>query len=574
MEKLLLLVDDEPSILKSLKRLFRPTDYTVLTASSAYQALDIIRERPVSVLVSDYTMPGLNGADLLAMAKSLRPDIYAVILSGNNDQQSVIRSINEGGAAKFITKPWSDQDLIATVDQAYKIWLDKRYSLQISGLLNQKTYRQHLDTVLGNPYLNDYILLCFELQDLREVRHQLSDNELHSLFTRIFPESGAIGHVDSAVAMLDDGRLSACIKVTGTQVKPEEQVNTFLALFPELIEFQGHQLPIRFNTGYTISSRFCHNGDMLLKNASIALNLSRHSNHSRTRRPATRAGSWLVQFETGMESQLATELSITSSLHHALERGEFSIVYQPKIQYPEFQIRGAEALIRWNNPTFGMVSPDAFIPVAEEYGLINDIGDWVLNTASRQWTSADAEWRQLQDAGATLSINVSSIQLADPQYISRFAAAINASGISPTMLELEVTESSLIKDINNAIIVLAHIRELGVKISIDDFGTGYSSLSYLNKLPADIIKIDRSFVSAMFHSSSALNLVRNLLVLGKDMGLDVIAEGVEEHKQVEKLSEFGCKVFQGYFFSRPLPADQFKSFATQSQIQMLHKRAS
>ena len=428
--------------------------------------------------------------------------------------------------------------------------------------------------MLGNPYLNDYILLCFELQDLREVRHQLSDNELHSLFTRIFPESGAIGHVDSAVAMLDDGRLSACIKVTGTQVKPEEQVNTFLALFPELIEFQGHQLPIRFNTGYTISSRFCHNGDMLLKNASIALNLSRHSDHSRTRRPATRAGSWLVQFETGMESQLATELSITSSLHHALERGEFSIVYQPKIQYPEFQIRGAEALIRWNNPTFGMVSPDAFIPVAEEYGLINDIGDWVLNTASRQWTSADAEWRQLQDAGATLSINVSSIQLADPQYISRFAAAINASGISPTMLELEVTESSLIKDINNAIIVLAHIRELGVKISIDDFGTGYSSLSYLNKLPADIIKIDRSFVSAMFHSSSALNLVRNLLVLGKDMGLDVIAEGVEEHKQVEKLSEFGCKVFQGYFFSRPLPADQFKSFATQSQIQMLHKRAS
>ena len=137
-----------------------------------------------------------------------------------------------------------------------------------------------------------------------------------------------------------------------------------------------------------------------------------------------------------------------------------------------------------------------------------------------------------------------------------------------------IRDRSLIKDINNAIIVLAHIRELGVKISIDDFGTGYSSLSYLNKLPVDIIKIDRSFVSAMFHSTSALNLVRNLVGLGKDMGLEVIAEGVEEHKEVEKLNEFGCTVFQGYFFSHPLPADQFKSFATQSQIQSLQKRAS
>ncbi len=574
MEKLLLLVDDEPSILKSLKRLFHHTEYTVLTANCAYQALDIIRERPIAVLVSDYTMPGLSGADLLAMAKSLRPDIYAVILSGNNDQQSVIRSINEGGAAKFITKPWTDQDLIATVDQAYETWLNQHYSLQIPGLLNQKTYLQQLDTALGNPYLDDYILMCFELQDLRDVRHQLSDKELHKLYTRLFLDSGAINNSDTNMALLDDGRLSACIRLTERDAQPEKHINTFLGTFPELITFRGYQLPIRFNAGYTISTRFSHSGEILLKNASIALNLSRNAVHGQICRPSTRSGSWLVEFEPGMETKLAAELSRTSSLHHALELNEFSIVYQPKVQYPDYQIHGAEALLRWNNPVFGSVPPDEFIPVAEEYGLINDIGDWVLNTACCQWTSAEAEWMQLAATGATLSINVSSIQLADSQFISRFAAAINASGISPGQLELEVTETALIQDINNAVTALAHIRELGVKISIDDFGTGYSSLSYLSKLPVDIIKIDRSFVSAMFQSASGLDLVRNLISLGRDMGLEIIAEGVEQQTQVEKLTEYGCTLFQGYYFSRPLPADEFKAFATQSTRQSLQKRAS
>jgi len=573
LEKLLLLVDDESSILKSLKRLFRHTDYTVLTANCAYQALDIIREKPIAVLISDYTMPGLSGAELLATAKSLRPDMYAVILSGNSDQQSVIRSINEGGAAKFITKPWTDQDLIATVDEAYGIWLDQHYSMQIPGLLNHKTFLQYLRNTLGNPYLHDYILLCFELQDLNAVQHQLSSNELHKLFTRLFLESGAIENSGSTMALLNDNRLSACIKLAERDSYPEKHIDDLLGSFPELIEFRGYQLPIRFDVGYVISTRFCHSAELLLKNASIALNQSRNAKAGQNGKRSTRSGSWLIQFEQSMESRLAAKLSKTSSLHHALDRNEFSLVYQPKIHAPDNRLFGAEALLRWNHPVFGAVPPDEFIPVAEEYGLINDIGDWVLSTASLQWASPDIPWAQLADTGATMSINVSPIQLGDPQFISRFANAINVSGISPTRLELEITETAFIQNMNNVVMTLEHIRNLGVKISIDDFGTGYSSLSYLNKLPIDIIKIDRSFVGAMLQGSGSLDLIRNLIKLGKDLGLEIIAEGVEEKSQVEMLTEYGCDVFQGFYFSPPLSAYEFANFVRQGNV-AVQKRAS
>jgi EAL domain-containing protein (putative c-di-GMP-specific phosphodiesterase class I)/DNA-binding NarL/FixJ family response regulator len=565
LEKLLLLVDDEPSILKSLKRLFHRTDYTVLTANCAYQALDIIREKPIAVLISDYTMPGLSGADLLAMAKSLRPDIYAVILSGNNDQQSVIRSINEGGAAKFITKPWTDKALIATVDEAYATWLDQHYSLQVPGLLNQKTYLQHLQSNLGHPYLNDYVIVCFELQDLREIRHQLGTSELQQLFTRLFLQSGAVNAEGVHISLLDDGRISACLKLDDREVPPDSALDEFFNALPELISFRDYQLPVHFNIGYTVSSRFCHASETLLKNASIALNVSRNAPQGAYRQISGRPGTRLIPFEPGMESRLATQLSKTSCLHHALELDEFSLVYQPKINTVDQCICGAEALLRWSNPTFGMVPPDEFIPLAEQYGLINDIGDWVLQRASTQWTSTNDSWRNLSASGATLSINVSSIQLTDPHFISRFGASINASNISPSSLELEVTETALIKDMNNAIVALARIRELGVKISIDDFGTGYSSLSYLNKLPVDILKIDRSFIAALSEDSSSIDLVRNLINLGKDLGLEIVAEGVEQAPQIELLGELGCEIFQGYYFSRPLPAHQFEQFVDNFQ---------
>lgn len=574
MEKLLLLVDDEPLILKSLKRLFHSTDYTVLTANCAYQALDIIREKPIAVVISDYTMPDLSGAELLAMAKALRPDIYAVILSGNGDQQSVIRSINEGGAAKFITKPWADQDLIATVDTAYATWLDQHYSLQIPDLLNQNFYLQHLHEALGHPYLNDYIIVCFELQDLREIQHYLNDRELRELFMALILESGVTdNHDDTTIALLNDGRLSACLKLSEQDNRPDAHLLRFLERFPKLISFRGYQLPIRFNVGFTVSSRFCHNGELLLKNASIALDQPENS-ETRQSHLLEDSGSRLIQFEPGMVSRLTTQLSKTSRLYSALERGEFSIDYQPKIQLPDNIVCGAEALLRWHCPELGAVSPEEFIPVAEEYGLISEIGDWVLQTAATQWTSTDLEWARLASSGATLSINVSSIQLADSRFISRFAAAVNASKISPELLELEITESALIQNMNAVAKVLTHIRELGVKISIDDFGTGYSSLSYLNKLPIDIIKIDRSFVGAMFQTKSGTDLVRNLISLGKDIGHTIVAEGVEEQRQIDLLTRFGCSIFQGFYFSRPLPAHQFEQFMAERNQLAMHRRAS
>jgi EAL domain-containing protein (putative c-di-GMP-specific phosphodiesterase class I) len=242
-----------------------------------------------------------------------------------------------------------------------------------------------------------------------------------------------------------------------------------------------------------------------------------------------------------VELRAATELD----LRHALGNGELELHYQPIVSAQDLQVSGYEALLRWRNPLRGFVSPAVFIPIAEEIGAIMAIGEWAL----RQACCDAAKWAHPRD----VSVNVSAVQLRNGNFVATVMSAIAYSGIHPSRLILELTESALIVDTAQILVTLNEIKELGVRISLDDFGTGYSSLSYLRKFPIDKVKIDKSFVDEVTVREECLAIIESIVRLCDILNMTTVAEGVETREQLEKLSAIGCKELQGYHLARPKP---------------------
>ncbi|WP_409421016.1 EAL domain-containing protein [Pseudaeromonas sp. ZJS20] len=267
---------------------------------------------------------------------------------------------------------------------------------------------------------------------------------------------------------------------------------------------------------------------------------------------AKRAGrNQLCLFDQGLERAVQESMMLDGALRQALARKEFSLVYQPILQAETGALIKAEALIRWHSESLGWVSPDRFIPVAEESGLIVPLGRWVLQEACRQL----AQWRQayLSARGLRMSVNVAAWQLADADYVADVQAILAANGLLPEALVLELTERTLIAEDPTIEQNLSALRRLGVRVALDDFGTGYSSLSYLSRIPLDTLKMDRSFIAELETSQRCRDLVLHIIAMGRSLGLQLVAEGVETAAQAETLTGFGCHLFQGYYFSRPLP---------------------
>ena len=243
-------------------------------------------------------------------------------------------------------------------------------------------------------------------------------------------------------------------------------------------------------------------------------------------------------------------------LRDALFRGEFLLHYQPQVD-GNGAVIGAEALVRWRHPVRGLVPPNDFIPLAESSGLMVPIGDWVLRSACRQL----ARWQDNPaSANVSLAVNVSASQFAEADFVERVLAIARETGVRTTLLKLELTESMLADDVDDIVRKMAALKAHGVRFSLDDFGTGFSSLAYLRQLPLDQLKIDQSFVRNMLASSKDASIARTVVALGHDLGLDVIAEGVETSEHRRTLADMGCSHYQGYFFARPLASADFDAF--------------
>ena len=257
-------------------------------------------------------------------------------------------------------------------------------------------------------------------------------------------------------------------------------------------------------------------------------------------------------FTEEIKTQSIERLKLESALRRALERDQFSLHYQPKIDMASGQITGVEALLRWNHPELGTVSPGQFIPLAEETGLIVPIGRWVLKEACAQ----NMAWQRRGLRPVTMAVNLSPRQFADPHLLQDVDEALVASGMSPVLLQLEVTESMVMRNVSRAIKVLDAIQSRGIRLAIDDFGTGYSSMSLMKQFPIDTIKIDRSFVRDLPVDSEDQAIAQAIISMGKALGMTVIAEGVETSEQEAFLRSHACDEMQGFLFSKPLPARQ------------------
>ena len=255
-------------------------------------------------------------------------------------------------------------------------------------------------------------------------------------------------------------------------------------------------------------------------------------------------------FTKEIKAQSIERLTLESALRRALERDQFSLHYQPKVDMASGQITGVEALLRWTHPELGMVSPGQFIPLAEETGLIVPIGRWVLKEACAQ----NMAWQRRGLRPVSMAVNLSPRQFADEHLLHDIDEALLASGMSPVLLQLEVTESMVMRNVSRAIKVLDAIQSRGIRLAIDDFGTGYSSMSLMKQFPIDTIKIDRSFVRDLPDDSEDQAIAQAIISMGKALGMTVIAEGVETVEQEAFLRNHACDEMQGFLFSKPLPA--------------------
>jgi diguanylate cyclase (GGDEF)-like protein len=307
----------------------------------------------------------------------------------------------------------------------------------------------------------------------------------------------------------------------------------------EPYDIDGQQAVIGVSIGISVGPGDGSNPDKLLRNADLALYRAKSDGRGTFR-----------FFEPVMDLQMQTRRIMEQDLRKALPSGEFELYYQPVVNLASKEISGFEALIRWNHPGKGMISPADFIPLAEEIGFIVPMGEWVI----RQACATAALWPD----DVHVAVNISAIQFRSPGLLQVIVSALAASGLAPTRLEIEITESVLLHNKEATLAVLHQLRALGIRIAMDDFGTGYSSLTYLQSFPFDKIKIDRSFVKNITENSSSLNIVRAVAALANGMGMTATAEGVETAEQLHSIASEGCTEMQGFLFSRPLPAAEIE----------------
>ncbi|MEK7737478.1 MAG: GGDEF domain-containing phosphodiesterase, partial [Pseudomonadota bacterium] len=306
-----------------------------------------------------------------------------------------------------------------------------------------------------------------------------------------------------------------------------------------------HEFFITCSIGYALVPTDGNTVEVLLKNADMALYRAKEQGRNNVQR-----------YIPELNEKAMQRLELDNDLRRALENGEFFLCYKPQIDLINKRIIGMETLIRWRHPQRGLISPANFIPMAEEVGLIVPIGSWVLRTAC-------AQAKAWEDAGLPqikLSVNLSARQFIQPDLAATVRLILAETGFPPEHLELELTESLIMHNAELFIATLRSLKEIGIELAIDDFGTGYSSLSYLKRFPIDRLKIDQSFIRDIHTDPDSAAISQAVITLGHSLGLKVIAEGVETAEQLDFLHTYRCDEIQGYFYSKPLPAEEFKTF--------------
>lgn len=430
----------------------------------------------------------------------------------------------------------------------------------LTHLPNRTLFQDRLYTALQQAQRNTswVVLMFLDLDRFKPINdslgHAAGDRMLKDMAERLL----ACVHDDDTVARMGGDEFTLLL-----QPKPSREASlnraihvaeNILASLVRPFVLENREFFVTASIGIALSPQDGSELSQLMKNADTAMY------HAKER------GKNNFQFyQADMNASALERLELESDLRHALEQNEFTLYYQPQFSGDGKRLTGAEALLRWRHPRRGLIPPGEFIPVLEELGLVVDVGDWVLREASRQMVA----WRKARVRVPKVSVNLSARQFSDGQLGTRIATILNESGLPPACLELELTESILMREVNEALQILDSLKQLGLSIAVDDFGTGYSSLNYLKQFPIDVLKIDRTFVDGLPTGEQDAQIARAIIAMAHSLNLAVIAEGVETHEQLEFLREHDCDEVQGYLFGRPMPAHQFEAQFSNEALFML-----
>ncbi|WP_341525944.1 EAL domain-containing protein [Nostoc sp. UHCC 0302] len=426
----------------------------------------------------------------------------------------------------------------------------------VTGLPNRDLLRERVNQTLSQPQNNQRVVavLLLGIDDFTAMSHALEHETLNLLLRAValrlqtcLAQSDILAHLSAdefAIARLEIPSFESVVKLC----------QLLMSTLAKPFSIQGNLIHLTASIGITINVLDDINSlDQLLQQANIGLYQAKQQGRSK------------YQFYSPeINTQLQERLALENELHGALERNEMLVYYQPLIDLESREIKAVEALVRWQHPTRGMVSPAQFIPIAEANGLIVEIGEWVLRTACAQ----NLAWQVAGLAPIRMSVNLSDRQFEQRNLVELVSQILNETGLKASYLELEVTESFLMADIQQSVKTLQQLRELGILLALDDFGTGYSSLNYLNRFPVNMLKIDRSFIQDIISNPDSAAVTDAIIALAKSLKLEITAEGVETQEQLDYLQRRGCDEGQGFYFSRPAPADTITQMLKKTVQQM------
>lgn len=417
----------------------------------------------------------------------------------------------------------------------------------LTGLPNRAFYDHHLDISLAHSRRNGetFGVMFLDLDRFKTINDTLGHAVGDQLLKLTTQRLTQCLRDEDTIARWGGDEFTLLLPNLKTPEDAAKVAQRISRILKPVFRLENHDLHITCSMGIAIYPQDGEDADTLLKNADVALYRAKEQGRNN------------YQFYTAaLNSRASERLTLDNSLHRALERDEFVLHYQPQINLETGQITQIEALIRWQHPELGLLSPQTFIPLAEENGLIVPIGEWVLQTACAQVK----QWHDLGLTNLRMAVNLSAHQFQQPNLVERITQILEHSGLAPEHLELEITETAFMKDVQVAQVLLQLLREMGVRIALDDFGTGYSSMYYLREFPLNSLKIDCSFIRDLEHSSQAIAIIEAIITLGRGLNLSVVAEGVETVAQQEQLRSLQCQEMQGFLFSPPLDAEEATHF--------------